>query len=51
MGGQNKREEEEEGQRFFLNLINAAWSWNFKQSVNIGNEWKKRQIFDIDAQS
>ena len=45
MGGQNKLKEEGEGQRFFSNLINAGGSWNFKQSVNIGNEWKKRHKY------
>ena len=32
--------------RFLLYLINGGgqnkWAWNFKKSVNIGNEWKKR---------
>ena len=24
---------------------------NFRKSVNIGNEWKKRQMFNTDAQT
>ena len=38
MGGQNKRE----GRRSLSNLINRGGCQNFKISVNIDNEWKKR---------
>ena len=39
------------GSKIFLKLNKQVGGWNFKKSVNVGDEWKNRQMFNIDAQS
>ena len=39
------------GSKIFLKLNKRGGGGDFKKSVNVGDEWKNRQMFNIDAQS